>query len=264
MDNNLARLWDAAWGLTGVPEGGWWISGLVAARVAGLCLTAPITAVPGLDWRFRVLLGAAFIALLLPLIGPVIEVPPVGPDAVWSILAELAAGGLLGWSAALIVAGARQAGDLVASQAGFAATVLLDPTSGDELTPIGRLYGWVGLLVFLSLGGPLVLVEAVAESYRVVPAGGLRLDAEAITGVCQRLGGALVLALRASAPPLVAVGVAGLVLGWVGRFAQGVPVLALSLPLRAFGGIVLVSLGLSALVATLIQTWQVWAWVGGG
>src|SRR5205823_4880255 len=78
----------------------------------------------------------------------------------------------LGLSAALVVAGARQAGELVGAQAGFAPAALFDPEAGDEMTALGHLYGLVALGVFLALDGPLALVRALVESYRVIPPGG--------------------------------------------------------------------------------------------
>ena len=76
-------------------------------------------------------------------------------------------------SAGLIVAGARQAGDLVAAQSGLSTASLFDPETGDDLTALGHLYGLIALVVFLAMDGPLVMVGALVESYRTVPAGGL-------------------------------------------------------------------------------------------
>src|SRR5262245_48366579 len=107
---------------------------LVLGRVLGFSLTAPGLAVPGLSWRFRLALAAVLGAVLLPVVGPRLGPPPDGPGAAWAGLAEVLAGALLGWSAGLIVAGARMAGDLVAAQAGLATATLLDPESGEERT----------------------------------------------------------------------------------------------------------------------------------
>ncbi len=52
-------------------------------------------------------------------------------------LLEVLTGGVLGWSAALIVAGARLAGELVAAQAGLSTATLLDPETGEEMTVLG-------------------------------------------------------------------------------------------------------------------------------
>src|SRR5437870_3415299 len=114
---------------------------LVFARVLGLCLTAPGLAVPGLDWRFRLGLATALGSVLAPVVAMRLAPPTDWPGAAWAALAEVLTGGVLGWSAGLIVAGARTAGELVATQAGLSTATLFDPESGEELTPLGRLYG---------------------------------------------------------------------------------------------------------------------------
>ncbi len=65
-----------------ISDGNWaWIIGhagvwaLVAARVLGLCLTAPALAIPELDWRFRLVLALLLSAVLIPVLGPLIAPP---------------------------------------------------------------------------------------------------------------------------------------------------------------------------------------------
>jgi flagellar biosynthesis protein FliR len=233
---------------------------LVLARVSGVCMTAPLTVVPGVDWHLRILLSLMLGVVLIPVLEPMIGSLPAGPRVAWLALMELLVGGLLGLSAGLIVAAARQAGDLVAAQAGLSASALFDPETGEELTPLGHLYGLIALAVFLAMEGPLVLVGALVESYRAVPAGGLGLNEGAVSQVFAQVGGALALSLRAAAPVAIALAVAGIVLGWIGRLAPAVPFLALSLPVRSMLGIVLILLSLGTLAVTLSQAWASWPW----
>ena len=83
------------------------------------------------------------------------------------------------------------AGELVAVQAGLSTSTLIDPESGEEIGPLGRLYGWIALIAFLGLGGPLILVKVLAESYEAVPAGGLLISAETASLTFAQVGHAL-------------------------------------------------------------------------
>ena len=125
----------------------------------------------------------------------------------------------MGLTAGLIVAGARSAGDLVSAQAGLSTSTLFDPESGEELTGSGRLYGWIAMAAFLAMDGPLVLVSALADSYTVIPAGRLVLAQDSAKFVFGQVGHALELAIRAAAPPAIALVMAGIVLGWLSRTA---------------------------------------------
>lgn len=246
------------------------LAALVFARTAGMAWSAPALATPGLGARFRVLLALALGVVVAPAVlansasEAVMGVPP------WAVLGraclvEALVGAALGWSAALVVAGARQAGEIVGAQAGFSAAALFDPEAGDEMTAFGHLYGLVALALFLALDGPLTLVRALVESYRLVPAGGGTLSLSEPFAVDQALaftfggvGQALALALRASAPVAVALALTGLALGLIGRAAPSLHRAALMMPIRAAIGLTLVLLGLAALAATLVSAWGDW------
>jgi flagellar biosynthesis protein FliR len=235
---------------------------LVLARVTGLAWTAPTWAVPGLEGRFRLVLALLLGAVILPLVGPSLAAPDGWAAVGRACVAEGLVGAGLGWSAALVVAGARQAGEIVGMQAGLSPAALLDPEAGDGLTPMGHLYGLIALAVFLALDGPLALVRALVESYRVMPAGEVVLSVATAQQAFGRVGGALELAVRAAAPTALALAMAGVALGLLGRAAPSLPLVALSLPVRFGLGLVLVVLGLAALAATLAAAWG--DWPGGG
>ena len=235
-----------------------WI--MVLARTSGVVMTAPMTVIPGVHWMLRIFLSLVLGAVLIPVIEPMVGMLPAGPGLAWLGLLELLVGGLLGMSAGLIVAAARQAGDVVAAQAGLSTAALFDPETGDELTALGHFYGIIALAVFLAMDGPLVMIGALVESYRTVPVGGMSISDVTVSRTFGQVGSALALSLRAAAPPAVALALAGIVMGWIGRLAPAVPIMSLSLPVRSVLGIVLVFLSLSALVATFARAWTVWSW----
>jgi flagellar biosynthesis protein FliR len=238
------------------------VPALVLARSLGLAWTAPVLAAPGLDPRFRLGLAALLTAVLVPVAGPLIAPPGDWAAVGWACLAEGLIGAGLGWSAALIVAGARQAGELVAAQAGLSAAALVDPDAGDDLSALGQLYGLVALAVFLALDGPLALVRALVESYRVLPAGGGGIGLSPATArlALDRIAQALELAVRAAAPPALALALAGVALGLLGRAAPSLAAVAGALPVRSALGLVLVLFGLATLAATLAAAWGAPAW----
>jgi flagellar biosynthesis protein FliR len=229
---------------------------LVFARVLGMVWTAPGCSTPGVDVRLRLVLALGLSAILAPMLGPGLLVPADWSAVARGVVTELLVGAAIGWSASLVIAGARQAGEIVGAQAGLSPAALLDPDAGDGLTPLGHLYGLLALATFLVLDGPLALVRALCQSYRVIPAGGVLLSDETVMLAFGRVGKALELTLQAAAPVALAVALAGLALGLIGRLAPSLPLAALSMPVRAALGVALVVLGLTTLVATLAAAWS--------
>jgi len=232
---------------------------LVFARVSGLAWTAPGWSTSGLGGRFRLVLAATLTALVAPIASAGLVVPGDGASLVSSLFIELIVGAAMGGTASLVIAGARQAGEIVGAQAGLSPASLLDPEAGDGLNVLGHLYGWVALGVFLGLSGPTELVRALAESYQIIPIGGSSpaIGANELTeGVFAAVARSLALALRASSPPALALLVAGLALGLLGRASPSLQLVSLSLPVRTALGLTLAALGLVTLAATLGAAWE--------
>ncbi len=233
---------------------------LVFARVAGLAWTAPGWASAGLPGRFRVVLAVSLTILVAPLATRNLVVPRDAAGLVSSLVVEAIIGAAMGATAALVIAGARQAGEIVGGQAGLSPASLLDPDAGDGMNVLGHLYGWVALGVFLSLHGPTELVRAIAASYTPLPVGGGAPDSlkatELVDGLFAAVARALALALRAACPPALALLIAGIALGLLGRASPSLQLVALSLPVRTGLGLVLAALGLVTLAATLGAAWE--------
>lgn len=225
---------------------------LVLARVAGLVWIAPAWGAAALGIRLRLALAALLTALILP--GVYSDVASPSTPVAWALalVVEAIVGAGLGLSAALVIAGARQAGEIVGMQAGLSAASLFDPEAGDELTPLAHLYGLVALAAFLALDGPLTLVGSLVESYRALPAGAAGFTTmDAVDWAFGRVGWALALALRAAAPAALALILAGLALGLLSRAAASLPLVGLTLTVRAAVGLVVTLLGLATLAATV-------------
>lgn len=233
---------------------------LVLARVSGLAWTAPVLGTAGLGGRIRLGLAVLLTALLVPLVGSELKVPSNPFQLARSCLAEVIVGAAMGLSVAFVMAAARQAGELVGAQAGLSTASLYDPDAGDEMTPLGHIYGLIALATFLALGGPIQLVGSLVESYRAVPAGGVALTEENVTFAFGRVGWALALALRVAAPAGLALIVSTLALGLLTKASPLLQIGNLTLPVRTAIGVFLVVIGLTALVATISAAW--WSVLG--
>ncbi len=231
---------------------------LVFSRTLGLAFTAPVLAAPGLEVRYRILVAAALTTILSPLIVPGLHVPNQAENLILAVLVEGLIGASLGWTAGLVIAGARQAGEVVGAQAGLSAAALFDPDAGYELTPLGHLYGLIAIGVFVTLDGPLKLTKVLVESYEALPAVEFGLNAEVAQLAFGRVGVALALAVRAAAPAAIALTLAGVALGLISRAAPSLPLATLSLPIRFVLGTGIAILGIVALVGTLNVAWGSW------
>jgi flagellar biosynthesis protein FliR len=234
-------------------QGPLWL--MVLARTGGLCATAPALATPGLGVRARILLTAAVGALLVPVVSETVVIPSSTGAIILATVVELVVGLGLGLASGLVVAGARQAGEVIGAQAGLSPASLFDPEAGEGVTAMGHLYALMALGIFLTLDGPLELVRGLAESYRTFPPGGMELS-EAVSWGFGRVAATLALSVRLAAPMALALSIAGLALGLIGKAAPSLQLVTLSLPARTIVGLLLVLLGLVPLAGWLVEAWR--------
>lgn len=230
-----------------------WLSGVALAsfRVGGLMLVAPI-------WSSRTIpaaLRASIVVLLIILLLPAIDASP-RPAAVGvgSFVAEALVGLGLGLGAAALFAGVELAGEVLAVETGLSGASVLDPLSGQGTNALGQFLTLIVSLLLLVTGGHLVMLEALAGSFAVVPLGGaMELSGGAMELV--RMGG-LVFAggLQFAAPVIVAVSVGYVALGVLARTSPQLNMLAVAFPLQIGLGL-LVLAGVLPYALTFFGSW---------
>lgn len=144
---------------------------LVVTRVGGLMTSAPLWSLHGIPRQLRAAMAVSVALVLLPFVP---EVPGDGPLVLLpaAFAVEFLVGMAIGFSAAVIVQGAALAGEILAMQMGLS----LGPAAAlmsDVLVPgIGQLKSLLAAMIYVAVGGHLVLLRTVADSFAVVPPGG--------------------------------------------------------------------------------------------
>lgn len=177
----------------------WPLFVLLTGRVGGLMLSAPLWSTPMLPRIVRAGLTVLLSAALLP------AALDARPDAHYVALPLLLVGELLvglgiGLAAAILVQGITFGGEVLAVQMGLGFGQAVNPMFQEETTGTGQLYGGLAILLYLAVGGHLMLVSGLADSLRVIPPG-MALKMEfAPTAIVGMVTEFFSTALRAAAP----------------------------------------------------------------
>lgn len=87
------------------------------------------------------------------------------------VVEQIAVGLAIGFAMQLTLAAMAFAGDLIGVQMGFGFAGLIDIQSRFEVPVMSDFFGLVGLLLFFSLNGHLILLGVLVKSFSVVPVG---------------------------------------------------------------------------------------------
>jgi flagellar biosynthesis protein FliR len=227
---------------------------LVLGRTSGLVMSAPF-------WGSRIIpgLARAWVAVVLsaasyPFVATV-AVPQgaaAGTDygAILFVLLALAGEVLLGigigWAAQMLFAGLRLAAHELEMKMGLSMAQMIDPQWGDRSSSLGGIFELVAVLVFFSLNGHRLLIEALHSSYAVFPLAGPKLEFGRM--LAGSAGEIFSIALRVSAPVVIGLFMSDIVLGVVSRAMPQMNVFSVSMPLQLALGMLLLFLSMPALV----------------
>ncbi len=225
---------------------------LVALRITGLVLIAPVFSAKTLPGSVRTALVVLFTVLIQPLAYAAVRVPPHVTPA--TALSEIVVGFAIGLGAALVVGAAEGAGDLLATQIGLSGASLLDPLNNASTPVLASFLSLFAVTVLLAFNVHLVMIEALGASLRSIPVGSA-MDVQRGLGALLSLGGTLfVTGLRFAAPVVATVMIGNAALAVLSRAAPQLNILSLAFPLQI--GLGLFALGAAIpFIATTLGNW---------
>ncbi len=172
------------------------------------------------------------------------------------ILGELLLGLTLGLVVQFIFAAIQTGGQLVGFQMGFAMVNVVDPMTGTSEAVTAHFLYMVALLTFLALNGHLLLLQALTQSFHVIPPGGLLITSKLSGSVLDLSREMFILAVRIAGPVMAALFLVDLALALIGRAAPQMNVLLVGFPLKIAVGFFFLSI-LFALIAQYMRDFLV-------
>ncbi len=217
---------------------------LVATRLGGLMLVAPVFSARTVPAGVRAALMVALTAAFAPVVLAGGPFPAVGPG---TLMSELLIGFALGMGAAVFVGGAEVAGDVLALQTGLSGAGSLDPLTSQQSQTMGDFMKLVVITLVLAMNGHLLMLQALADSTTLLPPGS-PIELQQGTMAMVHLGSALfAMGLKLASPVIAAVFVGNIAMGVLARTAPQLQVFMLAYPLQIVMGLGVLALSLPLL-----------------
>jgi flagellar biosynthetic protein FliR len=205
---------------------------LVLARISPLFVLAPIFSSRMMPARAR---GVCAVALAVGM-APIAMADRKVPTEVF-MLAELAIKELLiglafAFAVAVVFAAVNIAGSFLDTLVGFSFGSLVDPITGTQSPILSQIYGLVGVLIFIAIGGDAWMIQGLAKTYELVPLLSFPSISAMVGGANAAFTGIFVSALQIAAPVLIAITITDAAFGIVSRVAPQMNVFAVGLPAK--------------------------------
>jgi flagellar biosynthetic protein FliR len=223
----------------------WW----PVLRVGGFVASAPIASeatIPG-PVKIALSLGLAFI------LGPLAPVPPglsvfSGAGALAAVQ-EVFIGIAIGMVMRLAFEALAFAGQSVSLTMGLGFASLVDPAHGAETPVLGQLFTIFGTLAYLAMNGHLVLIGALAMSFRTLPIGGPNVDENLLWSLAEWGARVFETGLLIALPAVIALVIVNLAIGVVTRAAPQLNLFGIGFTITLISGFLVLIVGLDGLMA---------------
>jgi len=225
---------------------------LLAARIGGMILIAPVFSSKSVPMKLRSVILIVFAVVLVPVArAHAAGIPAITP---LTMLSETIVGFGLGLGTALVLGAASAGGDLMSVQTGLAGASVLDPMTNIQVPVLGQFMTALATLLLFSSGGHLVMIEGLGTSLELIPVGTVP-DLGAGMLAMSKMGGMLLsLGVMFAAPVMASTMVTNVALAILTRAAPQLQIITVAFPLQIAAGLFTLAAALS-LTAVWFTGW---------
>lgn len=230
---------------------------LILTRISMVATVIPFLVGKPVPPSIRFGFSLAIVVFLYPYLVPADHsiVPKAPVFLALLFMKEAFYGVSIGIAASIAFHAFEAAGSMIDNQRGAAQARLLIPQLADQTSVFGNFSYLLGIVIFLSLGGHLIFLKTVVESYDLLPLltlpkvhpDFLLLSEEFI----KMTGTVLLLSLQLTAPVLISIFVADIVLGIMSKTAPAINVWELGFAIRGVLGVLVYFIALGVITTQM-------------
>ena len=180
---------------------------------------------------------------------PVIDVKVVRADIPFLVMRELIMGIALGLVTRLVFLAVETAGQVMSNAMGLSLASVFNPEIGQS-TEIAQVYGIITMLLFLAMDAHHDLIYIFVRSYEWLPAGHIAIENIAAE-VISTSGLIFVMAVKISAPVVIAMLISNLILGFLYKAAPQMNIFFIGYPIYIFIGFIVILTSMPVMVPVI-------------
>lgn len=223
-------------------------------RISGLMLTLPVLSSGMIPTQVKLIVIVSLGLICSPSIPPELSMDQLNGLYLVYMGQEIAVGLMMGFILQLVFQVFVLAGQLVSMQAGMGFATMVDPQSQSSVPLISHMYLIMMSLVFLSLNGHGIVLEALIHSFKLMPVGQVKLNNSLVWEVASFSGWMLKEAVLIAIPALLSLFLGSLAMGIMTRMTPQLNIFSLGFPITLLMGVCIVKLGLPSIVVKMTES----------
>lgn len=212
------------------------------ARITGLMLSLPVFNSNLISTRIKIFYILALSWVCSFLVPEQLSLEHFSGLYVVYVIQEVFFGVIMGFIMQLIFQVFVLGGQVISLQAGLGFAIMVDPTSKASVPWVSQLYLMMMTLMFLALNGHLAVLEALIESFKVLPIGGIDMTENLVGQVISLSGWMFKEAVLIAMPATISLLIVNLAFGIMSRVAPQLNVFSLGFPITLLMAILILYL----------------------
>lgn len=223
-------------------------------RIGGLILTVPVFSSSLIPSRIRVLFVLVLSWVCAPFVPQQLSFLNFNGLYVVYILQELFLGVLMGFALQLVFQIFILGGQIISMQAGLGFAVMVDPSSKASVPLVSQMYLMMTTLIFLALNGHLTILDALINSFNIMPVGQVPIENTMVWHVIMFSGWMFKEAVLISIPAILSLLIVSLAFGIMTRVAPQLNIFSLGFPITLLMAMAIIKIGLPSLGTEIVAS----------
>ena len=223
-------------------------------RISAFLLAAPFFSIRSVTVRIRVLLALLLTWMIYPLTSwPALD--PFSAIGLKEIFNQVFIGVLMGLILQVVNAALVVGGQAISASMGLGMANMVDPNMGN-VPAISQFLIICSTLLFLGLGGHVLVITMLLESFKLLPIGDM-IGTQALLQLVVQWSGMIFLgAVLLAMPILVSLLFINLGLGVITRAAPALNIFAVGFPAMILAGVILLAMSMNSIGFRIQWLWR--------
>jgi len=217
---------------------------LIMVRVTSIMMTAPFFGSLTIPTRVKLFFALSITIVLYPVVplqGAVIALDATNLEVVVAIILEVLVGVSMGLVGQIIFGGLQFGGQFISIQTALGFANIVDPQNQQQSAIFSQIFALLGVVLFLAIGGDHIYLRAMAKSFEIVPIGNMNIAAAAPVFV-EMASDLFVIGVQLASPFIIVLFLLDLSFAIFARIMPQANIFFIALPLKVFGGILMMAL----------------------
>lgn len=211
-------------------------------RISAMLIAIPVLGTRLVPTRIRIITAMAITVLVMPLIPEVPAVEVMSLSGLLISVQQVLIGIAMGFILQLVMGALLIAGETISMSMGLGFATMIDPQNGVSVPVLSQFFLIMGTLLFLSLGGHLMLIQLLVTSFNTLPIAETGVTRENFWSIVNWGSTMFVGAVWLAVPALISILVLTLAMGVMTRAAPQLNIFSVGFPVTIFMGFVIIML----------------------